>query len=204
LTAEHVCRNSHEISLNFKGKSGKQIELTCADQGLASVIEDCEKSDGEFLFSYQNANDEYVAVTSSDVNSYLMEIAKESVTAKDFRTWRGSVVALNELANMPDEMSKTAKKKAIVAAVKAAAAALGNTPAVCRSSYIHSAILAHADKGALSSVMRRLNNDKVRRAGLNKDEMQLLAFLSYLELEESKPSPVVVKAKRKPSDDLAA
>ncbi len=50
LTSEHVCRNSHEISLNFKGKSGKQIELKCSDEGLASVIEDCEKSDGEFLF----------------------------------------------------------------------------------------------------------------------------------------------------------
>ncbi|HEY9730822.1 MAG TPA: hypothetical protein V6C89_02855 [Drouetiella sp.] len=203
LTSEHVCRNSHEISLSFKGKSGKQIELKCADEGLASVIEDCEKSDGEFLFSYQNSNDEFVAVTSSDVNSYLLEIAKESVTAKDFRTWRGSVVALNELAKMPDELSKTARKKAIVAAVKSAAAALGNTPAVCRGSYIHSGILNAADAGVLPPLMRRLSGNNLRRAGLNKDEMNLLAFLTHIEQEEIKPVPNV-KKKRKPKDDLAA
>ncbi len=202
LTSEHVCRNSHEISLNFKGKSGKQIELKCADEGLAAVIEDCEKSDGEFLFSYQNDREEFVAVTSSDVNSYLLEIARESVTAKDFRTWRGSVVALNELANMPEDLSKTAKKKAIVAAVKSAAAALGNTPAVCRSSYIHSAILASADQGTLPSLMRRLSSDNVRRAGLNKDEMRLLAFLTHLEFDDAKPANV--KMKQKPSDGVAA
>lgn len=202
LTSEHVCRNSHEISLNFKGKSGKQIELKCADEGLAAVIEDCEKSDGEFLFSYQNEREEFVAVTSSDVNSYLLEIARESVTAKDFRTWRGSVVALNELANMPEDLSKTAKKKAIVAAVKSAAAALGNTPAVCRSSYIHSAILASADQGTLPALMRRLSSDNVRRAGLNKDEMRLLAFLTHLELDDAKPANI--KIKQKPSDGVAA
>jgi DNA topoisomerase-1 len=203
LTSEHVCRNSHEISLNFKGKSGKQIELKCSDEGLASVIEDCEKSDGEFLFSYQNENEDFVAVTSSDVNTYLLEVAKESVTAKDFRTWRGSVVALNELAKMPDELSKTARKKAIVAAVKSAAAALGNTPAVCRGSYIHSGILTAADAGILPPLMRRLSEDNIRRAGLTKDEMNLVAFLTHLEKEETK-TVTNVKKKRKPKDGLAA
>lgn len=212
LTSEHVCRNSHEISLNFKGKSGKQIELKCSDEGLASVIEDCEKSDGEFLFSYQNDKDEFVAVTSSDVNSYLFEIAKESVTAKDFRTWRGSVIALKELATMPDDLSKTAKKKTIVQAVKAAAAALGNTPAVCRSSYIHSAILSAADRNELASLMRRLDSEKIRAAGLNRDEIRLLSFLMHIEkndivpLTKSEPAveikpPVRIK---KPKKDIAA
>ncbi|MBS1955110.1 MAG: DNA topoisomerase IB [Cyanobacteria bacterium SZAS-4] len=201
LTSEHVCRNSHEISLSFKGKSGKQIELKCADEGLAAVIEDCEKSDGEFLFSYENEHNEFVAVTSSDVNSYLLEIAKESVTAKDFRTWRGSVVALNELATMPEDLSKTAKKKAIVSAVKSAAAALGNTPAVCRSSYIHSAILASADAGILPPLVRRLETTNLRRAGLTKEEMKLVAFLTHIETEDTKPAAI---RPQKPSDDLAA
>ncbi|HEY9678735.1 MAG TPA: hypothetical protein V6C76_12050 [Drouetiella sp.] len=201
LTSEHVCRNSHEISLNFKGKSGKQIELKCSDQGLAAVIEDCEKSDGEFLFSYQNENDEYVAVTSSDVNSYLLEVAKQSVTAKDFRTWRGSVVALTQLADMKGDLSKTAKKKAIVAAVKSAAAALGNTPAVCRSSYIHSAILRHADAGSLPPLMRRVDNGNIRCAGLTKEESRLVAFLTLIENEASEP----IRIKPAPPDkDVAA
>lgn len=200
LTSEHVCRNSHEISLNFKGKSGKQIELKCSDQGLASVIEDCENSEGEFLFSYQNDNDEFVAVTSSDVNSYLMEIAKESVTAKDFRTWRGSVIALNELAFMAEDLSKTAKKKTIVAAVKSAAAALGNTPAVCRSSYIHSAILKKADDGILPSLMRKLETQNIRCAGLSREEMRLVAFLTHIENEQDQPTSF----KKPPSTDIAA
>lgn len=183
LTSDHVCRNAHEISLNFRGKSGKQIELKCHDEGLASVIEDCEKSEGEFLFSYQNESEDFVAVTSTDVNSYLLEISKQPVTAKDFRTWRGSVVALNELATMGENLSKTATKKCIVSAVKSAAAALANTPAVCRQSYIHSAILSSAEEGTLAGLMRKLGHDNVRRAGLTLEEMRLVSFLSYLEGE---------------------
>lgn len=188
LTSEHVCRKNQEISLNFKGKSGKQIELKCHDEGLAAVIEDCEKSDGEFLFSYQNENDEFVAVTSFDVNSYLMEISREPVTAKDFRTWRGSVVALSKLATMQENLSKTAKKRAIVAAVKEAAAVLGNTPAVCRSSYIHSAILKKADEGILPALMRSLDTGNIRKSGLTRSEMALVMFLTHLEKESSKPA----------------
>jgi DNA topoisomerase I len=188
LSSEHVVRNSQEISFNFKGKSGKQIELKCSDDELAAVIADCEQSEGEFLFSYQNGNDEYVAVTSSDVNSYLLEITRQSVTAKDFRTWKGSVVALSELSQMQDDISKTAKKRAIVAAVKSASAALGNTPAVCRKSYIHSAILETAEAGILPSMMRHLDSGYKRRTGLTKKEATLVAFLTHIETESSKPA----------------
>ena len=196
LTSEHVCRNSQEISLNFRGKSGKQIQLKCVDDGLASVIEDCEKSDGEFLFSYQNENDEYVAVTSSDVNSYLLEITKNSITAKDFRTWRGSVVALTRLNAMPRDLSKTAKKRFIASAVKDAAAALGNTPAVCRRSYIHSAILKTADEGTLPLILRKLEDLSVRRSGLNKHEIRLVAFLTHLEAGDDNVIELISEKKR--------
>ncbi len=185
LTTEHISRNNHELTLSFKGKSGKQIELQCQDEDLAAFLEDCENSEGEFLFSYQNGNDEFVAVTSSDVNAYLLETAREAITAKDFRTWRGSLVALTKLSVMPEGLSKTAKKRFIVQAVKDAAAALGNTPAVCRQSYIHSAILSHADQGILSSLMRKLETNYKRRTGLTKTEIRLVAFLSHLEQQET-------------------
>jgi DNA topoisomerase-1 len=181
LTAENVCRHKHEISLNFKGKSGKQIELKCHDEGLASVIEDCEKSDGEFLFSYQTDGDELTAVTSSDVNSYLLEVTREPVTAKDFRTWRGSVVALSTLSSMEDNLSKTAKKRFVVSAVKAAAAALANTPAVCRKSYIHSAILKTAEEGTLTAFLKNVNVEGVSLAGLTREEIKLVLFLTEIE-----------------------
>lgn len=181
LSAEHVCRNSKGISLDFIGKSGKQIKLKCEDEGLAAVIADCEKSDGEFLFSYQSGDD-FVAVTSSDVNSYLLEIAKESITAKDFRTWRASVIALSRLAQMDDTWSKTAKKKFIVEAIRSVSEALGNTPAVCKQSYIHSAILASAEAAELPALMKSISKEIAsRKAHFSKEEMQLIAFLTYLE-----------------------
>jgi len=191
LTAEHVCRDAQGISLNFRGKSGKQIETKCTDDRLAKFLEDCQRSEGEFLFSYQNASSDFVAVTSSDVNKYLMGIAKQSVTAKDFRTWRGSVIALARLSEMQDGLSKTAKRRFIVDGVKATAAVLGNTPAVCRKSYIHSAILRFAEEGLLPQIMRELKTEHVRRTGLTKHETELLAFLKFAEKEHDKSIAVM-------------
>jgi DNA topoisomerase-1 len=189
LTAEHVSRCADGITFKFKGKSGKQIELVCDDEHLAKVIEDCQKSDGEFLFSYQNDNGEYVPVTSADVNAYLLEAAGEYVTAKDFRTWRGSVVAFSKLINMPDNLSKTKKKKFIADAVKAASTCLANTPAVCRSSYIHSAILDFAEEDRLAPLMREMDVKATRRTGLNQHEIKLVAFLNYIESAKWVPTP---------------
>ena len=181
LTSEHVCRHSKDITFNFRGKSGKQIELKCHDEQLAAVIEDCEKSDGEFLFSYLNENDEYIPITSSDVNSYLLQFNHDAITAKDFRTWKGSVIALAELAAMPEDISVTKRKRIIAAAVKAASTALTNTPAVCRRSYIHSSILEMASEGLLPSVMRTLAKKEERRTGLTQPEITLVKFLQHAE-----------------------
>ena len=187
LTAEHVnCSNdSGEISFSFKGKSGKQIELTCSDDKLMSVIADCENSDCEFLFAYENEKGNAVPVTSSDVNSYLLEITSESITAKDFRTWRGSVVAFSELKSMQAAMSKTAKKKFILQAVRSAAAALGNTPTVCRGSYIHSAILSAADSDDLPKMIKKMASTVRKMTGLSRHESHLVAFLEIVEDEYS-------------------
>jgi DNA topoisomerase-1 len=181
LTSEHVCRNKHGFTLDFIGKSGKQVKLECHDDELAAVIADCEKSDGEFLFSYQNSHGEFVAVTSSDVNSYLLEVARDTVTAKDFRTWRGSLVAFSHLSKMQPGLSETAKKRYIADAVRAAAAALNNTPAVCRRSYIHSGIINAAQAGVITNMISRMDATVRRRAGLTQNEIRLMAFLHHLE-----------------------
>lgn len=183
LTAEHVNYESGEISFSFKGKSGKQIELTCSDEKLMSVIADCENSDCEFLFAYENEKGYTVPVTSSDVNSYLLQITSETITAKDFRTWRGSVVAFTVLKTMEAEMSKTAKKKFIMQAVKGAALALGNTPAVCRGSYIHSAILSAAESDELPKMIKRMSALTRSITGLSRHESHLVAFLELVEEE---------------------
>ena len=185
LMMEHVECSMDRISLNFKGKSGKQVELECRDSGLAAVIADCENNDCDFLFSYHNEQNEPVAVTSADVNAYLMEISNESITAKDFRTWRGSVIALTHLSSMQEELSKTARKKTIVEAVRAASIALNNTMAVCRQSYIHSAILAHAERGSLPGLIRAVEGKITRAIGLTRDEVRLSILLPHLDDENS-------------------
>lgn len=181
LTAEHVARHSDTIKLNFKGKSGQKVELQCRDEGLASVIEDCENASGQFLFSYLNDDGETVPVTSTDVNAYLLEISGEPITAKDFRTWRGSVISLSKLAEMQDDLSKTAKKRFIVNAVRAASSALGNTLSVCRQSYIHSAILAHAENGSLTKMVREVESQISPIRNLSKDEIRLGLLLPQLD-----------------------
>lgn len=189
LSAEHVSRSRDGISFNFKGKSGKQVEVRCVDDDLAAVIEDCESSGAEFLFSYRNENGDCVPVNSSDVNSYLFAITGATITAKDFRTWRGSVLALTKLASMAEDLSKTAKKRFIVASIKEVAAALNNTPAVCRGSYIHSAILSHAEENLLPALMRELSPEKKRRTGLNQNEIRLVAFLAHIEEQDRIEGP---------------
>lgn len=178
LTSEHVNRDTNVIKLNFKGKSGQHIEVQCCDDILSAAIADCENNNADgFLFSYLNEKNESIAVKSSDVNSYLLELASQPITAKDFRTWRGSVIALSALARLEENLSKTAKKKKIVEAVKQAAAALGNTHAVCRSSYVHSAILMTAEEGSLPSLVRSIEDKIKPRKGLSKDEIRLMLLL---------------------------
>ena len=153
LASKHVDVDGTLVSLDFPGKSGKRQEVEISDAKVAAVIQKCEEVDGQFLFCYRDDHDEVATVHSADVNEYLRSIAGKNVSAKDFRTWWGSVVALAELSDMDPDASKTARKKATVAAVKATAAELGNTPAVCRSSYIHPAILAAAESGELPSLV---------------------------------------------------
>jgi DNA topoisomerase I len=156
LTPDHVEVDRFRISLAFPGKSGKEQEIEFHDEKTARVIRQCEEVDGQFLFCYHNGSGRLHAVDSTEVNAYLREISEQSITAKDFRTWWGSVIALAALTGQDErQLSPTARRKAIVAAVAETAEALGNTPAVCRSSYIHPAILAAFETGELSSLNRR-------------------------------------------------
>lgn len=184
LSSENVDCDAHSITFTFKGKSGRQIEVTCNDDLLASVVAQCEKVDSEFLFSYKTAEGEYAPVTSADINSYLMEFSKTTVTAKDFRTWRGSVTALAAMKNIQVEMSETARKRFIAGVVRVTSQALCNTPAVCRSSYIHTSIISLAQENRLSSVMSKISQIDSRKAYLSKDERMLISFLSHIEREQ--------------------
>lgn len=157
LSSEHVDVEDVLVSLEFPGKSGQLREVEFRDAKVAQVIARCEEIDGQFLFCYQDKGEVHSPIESTDVNAYLKELSDKAVTAKDFRTWWGSVTALASLAELTESASAADRKKACVAAVKLTAETLGNTPAVCRSSYIHPAILAAATSGELPAMLHSLD-----------------------------------------------
>lgn len=181
LAAEHVEVEGFSVRLAFPGKSGQFQEVSFTDKRTAKVIRLCKELPGQYLFSLMNGDGVDRPIRSTDVNNYLGEIAGEAVTAKDFRTWWGSVVALGELLDMPVDLSKTERKKWAVGAVKATALDLGNTQAVCRSSYIHPGILAAAESGELPSLLEKASKDKRVRRELTANENRFAALLPYLD-----------------------
>jgi len=136
----HVKVRGEELRFLFRGKSGKRWNLSVRDKRVARVIRSCQELPGQHLFEYRDTDGAVHAVSSSDVNAYLREITGTDISAKDFRTWAGTLKAAM--------LSQSAKPsaRAIVAAV---AEELGNTAAVCRKCYIHPRILAALESGDL-------------------------------------------------------
>jgi DNA topoisomerase-1 len=133
--------NGAQIQFEFQGKSGKQHTVAVRDPRLARILRRCEELPGYELFQYVDETGERHRIESSDVNGYLQEITGQRFTAKDFRTWGGTVIAAQVLRELGAAETETAAKKNIVEAIKRAARELGNTPAVCRRAYIHPDIL---------------------------------------------------------------
>ena len=138
----HVSIEGSEVGFEFTGKSGIKHKTGLKDRRLARVIKACQDVPGQRLFQYLDREGQRHAIGSVDVNAYLKEISgEEQFTAKDFRTWAGTIAAAKALAMQPQPQSATEAKRLLTTCVKATAGLLGNTPAVCRSSYIHPAVL---------------------------------------------------------------
>ncbi len=136
LTSDHVQVDHFTVSLDFPGKSGKRQEVEFTDRKVAKVIRQCEEIEGHYLFSYAGEDGELCQASSSDVNQYLREIAGQPISAKDFRTWWGSVAALEALSQQCDEVtSPTGRRRAVVAAVREAQACWA-TPRPCAENLI--------------------------------------------------------------------
>jgi DNA topoisomerase-1 len=184
LRTRHAGVRDDELRLSFKGKSGVRHEVTLSDRRVAAVVRRCKALPGQELFQYADAEGSVHKVTSSDVNDYLSEIAGTHVTAKDFRTWHGSVMALEftRLACSGERVTGAAKQ--VVAQV---AARLRNTVAVCRKSYIHPKVLELGallgDDDARSALLEQRwagAAEKTRGRALSAAERRLLALLGPL------------------------
>ncbi len=141
LQNKHVDVGTLLITLSFKGKSNKFHEIEVRDSRLARIIGKLQDLPGQDLFQYLDENNEPHGVTSADVNEYIQEASGDEFTAKDFRTWRGTVLAAILLNDMEHKRSKRENKKQVTAAVKEVAKELGNTPSVCRKCYIHPIVI---------------------------------------------------------------
>jgi len=181
LSDEHVEVNGISISLNFPGKSGKDQEISFRDPKTARVVRQCESLDGQYLFCYRTEAGDYTPVDSTMVNAYLAEISDTGVTAKDFRTWWGSVVALAELCDAKPAESQAACRRTINAAISCAAEELGNTRAICRSHYIHPGILSAYETGELPRLIEYVERRKQRVAEMTVDEVRLMQLLPRLD-----------------------
>jgi DNA topoisomerase-1 len=167
------------VRFAFRGKSGVKHDVDVNDRRLARIVKQCQDIPGQELFQYYDEDGAHHTVTSTDVNEYLHEIAGREFTAKDFRTWAGTVLAARALQEFEAFDSKAQAKRNIVRAIEAVAGRLGNTKAVCRKCYIHPAVLdAYLDGSLLQTLRQRV--EKEIRGGLHElrpEEAAVLAFL---------------------------
>ena len=174
---KHVEVRGSTIRFEFKGKSGKSHSVEVGDKRLARIVKACQELPGQELFAYVDDAGEHRDVGSADVNAYLKEITGEEFTAKDFRTWAGTVLACTALRELEASESQAKAKKNVVRAIDAVAGMLGNTTAVCRKSYIHPAVIdSYMDGSMLAALSRRIAGAK-RKAGLRPDEVAVLGLL---------------------------
>lgn len=178
LRDEHVDVSGATIRFRFKGKSGKEWNLKLADRRIANVIRACADIEGQELFKYVDDDGTVRDVSSGDVNRYLQEITGQPFTAKDFRTWTGTVLAAIALREFEACDSQTQAKKNVVAAIEAVSKRLGNTPSVCRKCYVHPEVISTYLDGRLrEAIGEEIAEMEDRGDGLNAAERQVLAFL---------------------------
>jgi len=174
LTRRHASVSGTRIRLQFRGKSGVEQDVTVRDRRLASLLRRCLEIPGQRLFKYRDENGESHRIDSTAVNAYLREITGLDISAKDFRTWGGSVMALELLRSSNEAGPHAARKRLVNEIMKSVARRLGNTAAVCRKCYVHPSIVA---AGLRDGGPRRVAAPD-RPSGLTAAERRLLAFLS--------------------------
>jgi DNA topoisomerase-1 len=153
LKDRHARVTGSRIRFRFRGKSGLQHEVGLRDRRLATVVKRCQELPGQELFQYVGEDGEPRDITSDDVNAYLRDASGADVTAKDFRTWAGTVLAYRALRALDPPPDDRSTKRNVVEAVRITADRLGNTPAVARRSYVHPAVLEAYMDGAIGSAL---------------------------------------------------
>ncbi|MCJ2090110.1 DNA topoisomerase IB [Methylobacterium sp. E-005] len=179
LRDPHVRIEGSALSFRFKGKSGKIWDVSLKDRRVARIVKACQDLPGQELFQYIDADGTQRDVTSSDVNAYLREVTGEDFTAKDFRTWAGTVLAALALREFESFDSDAAAKRNVRAAIESVAGRLGNTPTICRKCYIHPQILDSYMEGGLLLHVKDVVESELSEdlSSLRSEEAAVLALL---------------------------
>jgi DNA topoisomerase-1 len=179
LRDDHVEVEGTTVEFHFRGKSGKEHTIDVKDRQLARIIKKFQDLPGHELFQYYDEHSNLHVIQSDDVNAYLHQITGQEFTAKDFRTWSGTVTATCALEDLGPYETQTQAKKNVVRAIEAASKHLGNTPAICRKSYVHPEVIDAYLNGSLLAALKKDNEQAVIEAlhGLHPEEIAVLAFL---------------------------
>jgi DNA topoisomerase I len=180
LRRRHVQVDGAVLRFSFRGKSGVEHTISVSDPRLARIIQRCRDLPGEEMFQYLDAAKKRQSVSSDDVNEYLQELTGREVTAKDFRTWGGTMLAAVELRAMGAAASRREADRNIIRAIDAVAERLGNTRAVCRKYYIHPTLIeAYLMGDTVPQPPAIAKHGAPRRSGaaLRRDEVLVLQFL---------------------------
>jgi DNA topoisomerase-1 len=179
LQDKHVKVEGAELKFQFKGKSGKTWNLKIKDRRIARIVKECQDIPGQELFQYLDGEGKRQDVTSADVNAYLKEITGRDITAKDFRTWAGTVLAALALAEFETFDSDARAKKNVRAAIERVSSKLGNTPTICRKCYVHPEILHSYLQGEMMLEVKEQVENELRDnlATLKPEEAAVLGLL---------------------------
>src|ERR1044071_959 len=178
LKNRHVAIDGNEVRFRFTGKSGKQWSLRVRDRRIAKIIRACQDLPGQELIQYVDEQGVCHDVTSTDVNDYLKEITGKDITAKDFRTWAGTVLAAMALSEFESFDSAAQAKRNVRAAIENVAARLGNTATICRKCYVHPDVLtSYLDGNLVLEIKMAVENELRELSGLQPEEAAVLGML---------------------------
>ena len=178
LQDDHVELSGSRIRFVFQGKSGKKHEIGLLDARLAKVVRRCRELPGQSLFQYRDDSGDLHAIGSADVNTYLRDVTGQEFTAKDFRTWFGSVLAASELRQTEIPNSERDQARVVNAAITNVANSLGNTPAICRKCYVHPVVIDAFLDGSMAETASTIRVNSEQAVHLHsRDERLVLRLL---------------------------
>lgn len=186
LRDKHARISGNVLTLSFKGKKGVRQEISLNDKTLARLVKTCRDIPGQELFQYYTSEKSHESVGSGQINNYIREISGSDFTAKDFRTWGGTLEALRQLARCTNVEEERPKKKVIVEVLDCVAGKLGNTRAVCKSSYVYPLLLEAFENEQLGKYLKQVYVHQPDTAlAIENDEKVLMKFLRSVRKQAS-------------------